>query len=48
VQVDGLSFSIDIDLGKNPRAGRYEVSIWGKEGKSKELFMVSLRTIMVK
>jgi uncharacterized protein YkwD len=48
VKLEGREFSIDIDLGKKPQAGRYEVSIWGKEGKSKELFMVSLRTIMVK
>jgi uncharacterized protein YkwD len=48
VQVDGQRFSIEIGLGKNPQAGRYEVSVWAKEGKSNELFMVSLRTIMVK
>jgi hypothetical protein len=48
VQVDGQKFSIDTDLGKKPQAGRYGVSVWAKEGKSNELFMVSLRTIMVK
>jgi hypothetical protein len=48
VQVDGQKFTIDVGLGKNPQAGLYEVSIWAKEGKSPELFMVSLRTIMVK
>jgi hypothetical protein len=48
VQVDGQSFSIDVGLGNKPRAGRYEVSVWGKEQKSNELFMVSLRTIVVK
>ncbi|HKY35910.1 MAG TPA: CAP domain-containing protein [Polyangiaceae bacterium] len=48
VKLEGLRFSIDIGLGQNPRAGRYLVSIWGKQPGSKELFMVSLRTIMVK
>jgi uncharacterized protein YkwD len=48
VQVDGQAFSIDVGLGPKPEAGRYEVSIWGKQPKSNELFMVSLRTIMVK
>lgn len=48
VQVDGQSFSIDVGLGPKPQPGRYEVSVWGKEPKSNELFMVSLRTIMVK
>jgi uncharacterized protein YkwD len=48
VKVEGRSFSIDIGLGPKPRAGRYEVSIWGKEQGKNELFMVSLRTIVVK
>ena len=48
VTVTGQKFSIDIGLGPSPRAGRYEVSIWGKQPKSNELFMVSLRTIVVK
>jgi hypothetical protein len=48
VKVDGQAFSIDVGLGPKPRAGRYEVSIWGKQPGSNELFMVSLRTIVVK
>lgn len=48
VKVDGPAFSIDFDLGPSPPAGRYELSIWGKTPGQKELFMVSLRTIVVK
>ena len=48
VKVEGQAFSIDIGLGPKPRAGRYEVSVWGKEQGQNELFMVSLRTIVVK
>lgn len=48
VLVDGQAFSIDVGLGPKPEPGRYEVSIWAKQPKSNELFMVSLRTIMVK
>ena len=48
VKVEGRAFSIDIGLGAKPQAGRYEVSIWGKEPGKAELFMVSLRTIVVK
>jgi hypothetical protein len=48
VKVDGQQFSIEVGLGKKATAGRYEVSIWGKQQGSNELFMVSLRTIMVK
>lgn len=48
VKVEGQAFSIDLGLGPKPRAGRYELSIWGKEPGKTELFMVSLRTIVVK
>jgi uncharacterized protein YkwD len=48
VKVQGQAFSIDVGLGAKPRAGRYELSIWGKEQGKTELFMVSLRTIVVK
>jgi uncharacterized protein YkwD len=48
VRVTGQAFSIDVGLGPRPRAGRYEVSIWGKQQDQNELFMVSLRTIVVK
>jgi uncharacterized protein YkwD len=48
VKVEGQSFSIAFDLGKKPSSGRYEVSVWAKEAGKNELFMVSLRTIVVK
>ncbi len=48
VKVDGQKFEIQVGLGPQPKAGRYEVSIWAKEQGKNELFMVSLRTIMVK
>lgn len=48
VSVSGQKFSIDFGLGVRPRPGRYELSIWGKEPGKAELFMVSLRTIVVK
>ncbi|MDF3072180.1 MAG: uncharacterized protein K0R38_7781 [Polyangiaceae bacterium] len=48
VKVQGRAFSLDVGLGSNPTKGRYEVSIWGKEAGKSELFMVSLRTIVVK
>jgi uncharacterized protein YkwD len=48
VKVEGQAFSIDIGLGERPRSGRYEVSVWGKQQGQNELFMVSLRTIVVK
>lgn len=48
VQVDGQRFSIDLGLGPAARPGRYHVSVWAKSAGSNELFMVSLRTIMVK
>ena len=48
VKVDGQAFSIDVGLGPKPRPGRYEVSVWGKHAGQNELFMVSLRTIVVK
>jgi hypothetical protein len=48
VKVDGPAFSIDFGLGNNPKPGRYEVSVWAKQAGKNELFMVSLRTIVVK
>ena len=48
VKVNGQAFSIDVGLGARPHPGRYEVSVWGKEAGKNELFMVSLRTIVVK
>jgi len=49
VDVRGNHFSIDVPLGKGGRAGRYEVSIWGKfPGAGSELDMVSLRVVTAK
>jgi len=48
VKVTGQAFSIDVGLGARAEPGRYEVSIWGKQPSKDELFMVSLRTIVVK
>jgi Cysteine-rich secretory protein family len=48
VKVEGRAFSLDVGLGKGARAGLYQISIWGKEAGKSELFMVSLRTIVVK
>lgn len=48
VSVDGQAFSIDVGLGPRPRPGRYEVSVWGKQPGQNELFMLSLRTVVVK
>ncbi|RYZ01305.1 MAG: CAP domain-containing protein [Myxococcales bacterium] len=48
VKLEGRTFSLDVGLGQNPAQGRYEVSVWGKEPGKSELFMVSLRTIVVK
>ncbi len=48
VTVQGSTFSIDVPLNDRGRAGRYEVSVWGKYPDSGEaLVMVSLRTINV-
>jgi uncharacterized protein YkwD len=46
VAPDG-SFSIDVPLSDGGKAGRYGVSVWATLGSSKELAMVSLRTIDV-
>jgi uncharacterized protein YkwD len=48
VKLEGQTFSIDIGLGPKPEPGRYEVSIWAKQPGQTDLFMVSLRTIVVK
>jgi uncharacterized protein YkwD len=48
VKVEGRAFSLDVKLLPNAGKGRYEVSIWAKEAGKSELFMVSLRTIVVK
>jgi uncharacterized protein YkwD len=48
VQVEGGRFNIDVKLDDRGRPGRYEVSIWGRHPGQQELFMVSLRTILVR
>lgn len=49
VALDGKRFSIDLTLSDHGRAGRYQVSIWGRyPGAGNQLVMVSLRTIEVK
>lgn len=48
VTLKGSSFTIDVALSDAGRAGRYEVSVWGKYPKSDALVMVSLRTIDVR
>jgi uncharacterized protein YkwD len=48
VKVDGKAFSIDVPLDDDRRAGIYEVSVWASVPETKDLIMVSLRTITVK
>ncbi len=46
VELNGKHFRIDVPLGKGGRAGRYEVSVWGKfPGAGSQLDMVSLRVV---
>jgi uncharacterized protein YkwD len=47
VSVKGKSFTIEVLLSDQGRAGRYGVSVWGKYPGDKALVMVSLRTIDV-
>jgi uncharacterized protein YkwD len=48
VKVDGKAFSIEVPLDDDKRAGIYEVSVWASVPETKDLIMVSLRTITVK
>jgi uncharacterized protein YkwD len=48
VKVEGKSFSIDVPLDDARRSGIYEVSVWASVPETKDLIMVSLRTIAVK
>jgi uncharacterized protein YkwD len=49
VEVSGKHFKIDVPLGQGGRAGRYEVSVWGKfPGSGDQLDMVSLRVVTAK
>ncbi len=45
VKVEGRAFSIDVPLDDERRAGIYEVSVWAGVPETKDLIMVSLRTI---
>ena len=47
VEVNGDAFSIELPLSVGGRPGIYEVSVWGKVPPSKELSIISLRTIRV-
>ncbi len=48
VKVDGRHFSIELELGKKPLPGSYAVSVWAKRAGSPELFMISMRTLVVR
>jgi len=48
VKVDGKTFAIDVPLDDEKRPGIYEVSVWASVPETKDLIMVSLRTIAVK
>jgi len=47
VEVDGNAFRIDLPLSDHGKPGLYEVSVWAKLPQTKDLLMVSLRTIRV-
>ncbi len=47
VTINGARFSLETVLDDRRRAGRYEVSVWGRRPGSDELSMVSLRTVLV-
>jgi hypothetical protein len=47
VTVNGPRFSLETTLDDRRRAGRYQVSVWGRRPGSDELGMVSLRTVLV-
>lgn len=48
VQVSGNRFSIDIPLRHPAGPGLYEVSVWGEVPGTKDLVMISLRTVEVR
>jgi uncharacterized protein YkwD len=48
VQTTGSRFSIDVPLGEAGKPGMYEVSVWATLPGSRELVMVSLRTIQAR
>jgi hypothetical protein len=48
VKVAGSRFSIDVPLSDGGRSGLYELSVWATVPGTKDLVMVSLRTIRAK
>lgn len=48
VKVTGNRFSIDVPLSDGGKSGLYEVSVWASVPGTKDLVMVSLRTIRAK
>lgn len=47
VHVDGAKFSIDLPLSSSEGPGLYEISVWGEVPETRDLVMVSLRTMLV-
>jgi uncharacterized protein YkwD len=48
VKVEGKSFAIEVPLDDERRSGIYEVSVWATVPETKDMIMVSLRTVSVK
>jgi len=48
VKVTGNRFSIDVPLSDGGKSGLYEVSVWASVPSTKDLVMVSLRTVRAK
>jgi uncharacterized protein YkwD len=48
VEVNGSKFGIEVPLTDGGRPGLYEVSVWAQVPQTKDLVMVSLRTIVVR
>lgn len=47
LEVTGDRFSIEVPLDDRKRPGLYEVSVWGEVPETKDLVMLSLRTVWV-
>lgn len=47
VKVSGDEFSIEVPLSDGGKPGLYEVSVWGEVPETKDLVMLSLRTVRV-
>ena len=48
VKVNGSQFAIDVPLSDGGKSGLYELSVWASVPGTKDLVMVSLRTIKAK